>query len=317
MNSYTVRKAASRFATAAVADETYPGQIYGKREQYRYLELRQLYLDRVQSDIMARRPPPYSARRVNVMTVPAAYATSYRRVRATAAQRRAGYAVTAAQNRRTGGFAGIELKFFDTAVDAVALTAPANATGGEVDPTAIPGANLCLFSPTQGTGEQNRQGRRTTMKSVQITGQVVIPIQADQAAVDNACQVFIALVHDKQTNAAQLNSEDVFTNPGAAALAASPLRDLQQSTRFNVLKTWKMSFNTPNLGSVTTTDVDQGGAIRRFEGYINLKNMRVEHVANGGTIADIQDNSLHMIAFTSSTALAPTIAYNARIRFCG
>jgi len=244
------------------------------------------------------------------MVVPS-YAKSQRIARATAAQRRAGYAVTA------GAQTGIEVKFFDTAVDAVALTSPATAEGGEVDPTALPAATLCLFSPSQGTGDQNRTGRRTTMKSVQISGQVVVPTQADQAAADNACQVFIALVHDKHTNSAQLNSEDVFTNLGAAALAASPLRDMGQSTRFAVLKTWKMNLNTPNMGSGDGTLLDQGGAIRRFEGFVKLNNMRVEHVANGGTIADIQDNSLHMIAYTSSTALAPTIAYNARVRFCG
>ncbi len=224
-------------------------------------------------------------------------------------RRKTGY-YRAQRNMRTAGFMGAELKFFDSSRAAIALTAPTDATGGEVDPVTL----NCLFAPTQGTGVQSRDGRRVVMKSLQIRGVVTVP-NADVVTTGKIAPVFfIAIVMDKQTNAAQASSEDVFTNPGAAALlAASPLRDLERSTRFRVLKEWILTGDTP-----TTVDgsTDQNGYSIPF-GYYGKMSTKVEFVANGGSVADIQDISLHVMAYCSSTTFAPTITYNSRVRFMG
>ena len=140
------------------------------------------------------------------------------------------------------------------------------------------------------------------MKSIQISGIVNIAAQANQTAADAASLVFLALVLDKQTNGAQLNSEDVYHNQGAdGVLAACPLRDMNRSTRFQVLKTWRMQFDQPNM-SFDATNVEQGGAAKYFECYVKL-DQKVEFTASAGTVADISDNSLHMIGYTSNTGL--------------
>lgn len=235
--------------------------------------------------------------------------------RAVAAQARGGYAPTVAArygNIRTGGFVGQELKFFDSARTALALTAPTDAAGGEVDPATV----NCLFAPTQGTGAQNRDGRRVQMRSIQITGEVSCAAQTDQTVLDVPPKILLALVLDKQTNATQLSSEDVFTNPsGAANLAASPLRDLERSTRFKVLKQWTIQLTAPQVGW-DGTNLEQAGVTRSFSWYGRV-NIPVEFLGNAGNIADIQDNSVHMVGYCSTVALAPTVSYNCRIRFVG
>lgn len=206
---------------------------------------------------------------------------------------------------------GGELKFFDTSYSA-SIPSPTGATGGEADP----GTKLTLCCPTQGDGDSSRDGRKYTMKSVQINGVVRFVAQTDQTAADVAAVVHIALVLDTQSNGAQLNSEDVYTNPSADAIAAAtPLRNLTRVSRYKILKVWNMDMPQPEM-VWDGTNVEQSGVMKRFSGYLKL-DIPVECIANGGTIADAQDNSLHMIAFCSSTTTAPALTYNARVRFVG
>ncbi len=214
--------------------------------------------------------------------------------------------------RRPSSFLGIETKFFDSSRAASALTAPTDAAGGEHDPTTL----NTLFAPVQGTGAQNRDGRKVKMTSIEISGVVDVSSQVNQTATDVSGKVFIALVLDKQTNAAQLNSEDVFDNQSASvALAASPMRDLERSTRFRVLKKWEFVIAQPEM-VFDGTNIEQMGYHKAFYLKMGL-GQTVEFIANGGTVADIQDNSLHMVAYCSNTSLAPRLNYNCRVNFIG
>jgi len=221
-------------------------------------------------------------------------------------------------NRRTAGFLGLEKKFFDTAVAAVALNAASDASAGEFDPTALPGAVACLSAPAQGDGEQNRDGKRIVIKSLQIKGQCAIPAQEGIADPPYPCKVFIAVVQDMQTNGAQLNSEDVFKNQmNTSAGAADPLRNLLFASRFRVLKSGTYDLTPNNNGHLAANDFYHGGSLVDFEWFIPLE-MPVNF--NSGTtavIANVIDNSIHVIAYASSTFNTPTIQYNARIRFMG
>jgi len=85
-------------------------------------------------------------------------------------------------NRRTAGFLGIEKKFYDTGLTSAALTAPTDATGGEHDPS----STSMISTPAQGDSEQNRDGKRIVIKSVQITGVVRCASQTDQTVSQNA-----------------------------------------------------------------------------------------------------------------------------------
>lgn len=131
-----------------------------------------------------------------------------------------------ARNRRTAGFLGIEKKFLDCAIEGFAIPSTADATTGRV--TITSGCTNCLSASAKGDGEQEREGRKITMKSIYISGIVRVATQSTQSAGDIAAHVIISLVWDKQTNGAAFNSQDVYTNPSSTSgLAANPLRNLE------------------------------------------------------------------------------------------
>lgn len=214
---------------------------------------------------------------------------------------------------KSGGLTGTELKYLDSAKVASAIVSPADGSGAEQDPATV----NCLNAIAQGDGESNRDGRRCVMKSVYVTGLVEYPAQADQTAMDPGTKTYIALVLDKQTNGAQLNSEDVFLNPsGNGLVAADPLRNLSYSNRFTVLDNVTVEQDSPN-GVYDGTNIELGGAVRSFK--LSKKfTIPVNFTGTAAGVSTIQDNSLHVIAYTSrASTAAPTLSYNARVRFVG
>ncbi len=222
-----------------------------------------------------------------------------------------------ARNARTGGFLGIEIKFYDQKLIDAALTAPTDASGGEHDPS----ATLMLNTVTQGDGESQRDGRKLTMRSIYVEGVINAAKQASQSSSDNATGIFVALVLDTQSNGATLNSEDVFTNPGANALtAAAPFRNLQFTKRFRVLATYKTTLQNSAMANATSFSADSGvvasGQRRTFKFFKNLGH-NVLYSGTTETIANITDFSLHIIAYCTDVGMAPKISYSSRLRFVG
>jgi len=218
-------------------------------------------------------------------------------------------------NRRTAGFLGIEKKFYDTSLDPTALPAPTDCSGGEFDPS---GTSM-ISTPAQGDTEQNRDGKRIVIKSVQVSGSVATPAATALTATVAPVECFIALVLDMQTNGAQLNSEDVYKNHSAdASNATNPLRNLLFSSRFRVLKEWSVLLEPKTaVNNASATTVSVAGTRGEFDCFIPLDLNVNFNSGTSASIANVIDNSLHIVAFCSSTTLAPTIGYNARIRFMG
>jgi len=142
--------------------------------------------------------------------------------------------------------------------------------------------------------------------------------QADQTSADGIPFVYVALVLDTQTNGATLNSEDVYTNPAAAvSLACCPLRNMTYTERFKVLKMKKVRIPMPSM-TYDGTNIEQSGVNVPFSMYVKLGGLQTKYKIGGDTavIANIIDNSLHMIAFTNVN-VAAFIGYNARLRYVG
>ncbi len=215
-------------------------------------------------------------------------------------------------NRSTAGFLGMELKFYDTSLSSHALTSPSDATGGECNPS----ATVNFTTIAQGDGEENRDGRKVTVKSVFINGTIKVPLQTNQTATEGAAVVFLALVHDTQTNGAQLDSESVYTNKVAASSgAASPMRNLKFSSRFRVLATRRFALEQPQV-VYDGTNIEQGGYEKPF--VLSWRgNMNIIYKATTSDVANITDNSIQLICFCSNTATGPLLNYNARTRFVG
>lgn len=219
------------------------------------------------------------------------------------------------RNLRTAGYLGIENKFFDTSLVNTALSAPSDCTGGEVDPATA----LCLTVPAVGDGEQNRDGKQICGKYLVIKGKVATTVSEVQTDPTIATEVYLACVLDTQTNGAQLNSEDVFKNTAAnASIACHPLKNLLFGKRFKILKDGTFNLSNPSIAFIGANAFAVCANVRYFNWYIPLRNLKFNF--NGGTtsaIANVIDNSVHLIAYTSSTQQAPFISYQARFRFIG
>jgi hypothetical protein len=218
----------------------------------------------------------------------------------------------APRSKATWALAGEELKFIDYGY-AAAIPAPTDSTGGEADPATA----LALNSIAQGDGPSDRDGRKVNVKSVYVTGNVVFSGNADETDTPSAPVIYIALVMDRQTNGAQLNSEDVFTNPAANALtAANPVRDLAFSKRFQVCDVARLD----DFETIAFPDGASTGSVNCSSKAFSLSwsgNVVTNYVAATAVVASIADVSFHVIAFASSVTFAPSLVYNSRVRFTG
>jgi len=205
---------------------------------------------------------------------------------------------------RTRGAAVQEKKYFDAAK---ALTAIPNGwISSEVDP-----AGDCLFYPTQGDGVANRNGRKATMLAMRIRGMIQAAPQSNQAATEQPTLIRIIVYQDMQSNGAQSQGEEVMTN-------TSSVFDFQNTANFGRFKVWKDKLLKIDETELVWdgTNVEQCGAIRQFKMNIKFKKpIVVNFKSNTGDVADIVDNSFHIIACTYNTAFAPQIIYNCRTVF--
>ncbi len=219
------------------------------------------------------------------------------------------------RNTATMGFLGIEKKFYDTALSAAAITAPTDSTGAEHDPS----ATSMISTPVRGDSEQNRDGKQISLLNVTIKGAINVAQRELINSPVSGAIVYVALILDTQTNGAQLNSEDVFKNTsGNVFVNGTPQKNLLFMNRFRILKTQRFNLTPNTLSHFAVDSFSWAGVTRPFSWFVNLKGLKVNF--NAGTTADVAnviDNSLHIIAYTTNIAGAPTLTYNARIRFVG
>jgi len=221
-------------------------------------------------------------------------------------------ALRAIANSQVAGFLGIEKKFYDTGLAQTVLVSSAGCSGGEMDPS----ATSMISTPAQGDSEQNREGKRIVIKSCMINGLVSSAPQETQANPPPVLKVYVALVLDTQSNGAQLNSEDVFKNTIAdATLSAVPQRNLLYAQRFRILKSEVFDLDLRTLSHVAADSFSYCGVSVPFQWYVPMDLVVNFNAGTTSSIANVIDNSLHVVAFCSSATQASYLAYNARIRF--
>lgn len=237
-------------------------------------------------------------------------------------QRRAGYGGVP----RTQGAAVIgEMKYFDCELAANALVActntwPANtmqdpATTINLGSAAV-ATPLCLFAPTVGAALNQRIGRKVKVLKIKLLCTLSIAPQAAQNAADTSSNIRLMLVMDQQTNAAQMTGAQLMNDASTGSTTVNSFQNPNNFGRFRVLKEKRFAMANPNMtGSPTTGDVISDGLKRVFKINVTFKNPVEVHfnATNGGTVADIVDNSFHVVAATDSTALAPLLSYYSRV----
>lgn len=208
-----------------------------------------------------------------------------------------------------------EMKYFDTLLNAVAIPASTDWTATELDPTTY----LTLFAPIVGAGVDQRIGKSVKVLKIRIRGTIDVPPQVNQVAGDYASNVRIILHQDMQTNSAQAQGEQVMTPPATAAalLAVNSFQNINNFGRFRVLKDKMFTLQNPAT-SWDGTNLEQQGISRCFKFNVKFKFPVVVrfNATNGGTIADIVDNSFHLLATVGANAnLVPVLTYYSRVYY--
>lgn len=224
---------------------------------------------------------------------------------------RSGYATVP---RTRGVYGQGEMKYFDSGVSAVAISETTDWAASVIAPTTL----LTLFCPTEGSAINQRIGRKVMVHKIKLHGLITMPVLTDQA--DTLCMpdIRVILVQDMQTNAAQMTGDLLMTSQSANAFVVNTgFQSLVNFGRFRVLKD-KMfrgrdcttSTDGANTCSIGTADIP-------FKFTINFKNpVQVRfNATNGGTVADIVDNSFHVVAHKGSTVGAHVMYYTCRVSY--
>lgn len=219
----------------------------------------------------------------------------------------------ALKNVRTGGFLGLELKFKDNLVVDTTITATNNATNGVIDP--VSGDSITVIN--EGSGETERNGRKVLVKELHVFGQIESDGTVATSTSLKQAFYYIAMVLDTQTNGAQMTSELCYKNIAALIEnAASPARNIEFESRFKVLK-WKV-LRGPPLSTLAATS-----STAKYAGFqipFSLKvavNLPITFNGTDPLIANVVDNSVHVVCWASNLELGPKLTYSSRIRFIG
>lgn len=217
-----------------------------------------------------------------------------------------------------------EMKYFDTQLTGTAITAVTTTwpAGTIIDADAtinlgdasVP-TPLCLFVPKVSAALNGRIGRQVKMIKLKIRGQIRIPPQSVQAGADASDKVRLLVVLDMQTNASQMTGAQLLNDAGTTDATINSYQNPNNFGRFRVLKDKMIDFSNVNMTGAAAA-IEQAGMTRSFKFSIKLKGLPVHfNATNGGTVADIVDNSLHIICGTNSTAYAPTLSYYTRVAY--
>lgn len=130
----------------------------------------------------------------------------------------------------------------------------------------------------------------------------------------------VALVLDTQCNGLKPNSEDIFENiSGQGENAINVYNNMEFSPRFRVLK--RITLNSQDK---SITQSDQAGVIVvngsevYFELIHDLGGLKTSFgTGTNSVVANIVDNSLSVVIYSSGQGTNPTVSYNARLRFVG
>jgi len=226
--------------------------------------------------------------------------------------------------RTRGGAVTGEMKYFDCdftgAISACTTTWVAgtirdpSTTINLGDAAVANPANLC--SPKVSASLNGRIGRKIKVLKIKLHGFIQVPTQATQAAADVAGFMRLMLVQDTQTNAAQMTGAQLMQDATGNNETSLSFQNPNNFGRFKVLKEKQFTVRDLNMaGSPTGADLIQNGTIYPFKISVKFrKPVTVNfNAVNGGGVADIIDNSFHVVCGANNISHAPTLYYYSRV----
>lgn len=190
-----------------------------------------------------------------------------------------------------------ELKFKDT----VSTDAIVSATGG----IAI-GPNLVV----QGTGEEERIGRKIIIRSIAARFQVVLPSQTNADDLNGGDTIRIIIFVDKQANGANATVLDILETA-----TYDSFRNLANKNRFNILIDKWTTLNRRVSMTDGTNTASTPLVIKEFKFFAKL-NLPIEFDGTTGAVTEIQSNNIQYL-YISSQGVGGIPNQCTRIRFDG
>jgi len=206
-----------------------------------------------------------------------------------------------------------ETKYFDAYRTSNAIdTADTDWTNAENDPATL----NCLFAPVQGDDFNNRQARQVSVFKIMIRGAITAPAEANQGAANDFSRCRVVIYMDKQSNGTQSQGEDVLAAGASTGDALDMFQNPANFGRFKVLKDKLFNISDTNM-TYDGTNVEVNGTVRSFKWIFKFRKPIIVHynATNGGTIADVVDNSFHLIVKQQGGSVTPSIRYRVRTYF--
>lgn len=244
---------------------------------------------------------------------------------------RAGYTSVA---RTRGAAVTGEMKYFDSALTstnlAVVTTTWVAGTMKNPSTTINLGAAAvatpqCLFAPTVGSALNQRIGRSVLVRKLKIRGTLEQGSRSGAigaGTADLGTKVRLLLVQDMQTNAAQMTGAALLNDATDATTTIDSFQNPNNFGRFRVLKDKVLNFSNPNftVGETAAGSYNsyQQGMVKFFKFNVNFKiPVKVQfNATNGGTVADIVDNSFHIVAgVVSADNTNIALSYYSRVAY--
>lgn len=214
--------------------------------------------------------------------------------------------------RTPGGNVVAENHYFDTERTSTSIAqSPSTWLGSEMDPNTT--AMLCLGAPVIGDDISNRTGRKIFVKKIRISGVITVPFATAQTNQREALNIRLVCYQDQQTNFTQATGDLVLAQ-GASSNAIHYGMSVANFGRFKILKDKRFVINPPDYSGLTTAYVAAGRVVN-FKMNIKVNQWVNFNATNGGTVADIVDNSFHFLALSNVTTMVGSIAYKSRMVF--
>lgn len=187
------------------------------------------------------------------------------------------------------------------------------------------GPTFLLNGVAVGSNMYNRTGRRVALKSIHIKG-TVLRSMGNAAPIPADYPLRIALIYDKQPNAAAPAITAIFqnrTNGGVASSQTLSHINMDNRDRFVVLRDWffqraTIGINGLAVASFNVTDVGGGEESVSIDWFVDLRGLKTTWGGDGTGIADITTGALWLVGYSAEDTNATSayqLQFSSRLRY--
>lgn len=173
--------------------------------------------------------------------------------------------------------------------------------------------NNSLNLVTQGNAENQMIGRKITIRSIEVRGQLYLAGDSDATFVNNSTTNYrMCLVLDRQANGAAAAIVNIFDQATSYGF-----RNAENEKRFKILKEWNGEFNSQSLVNAASSGYNSDPRIKYIKWYKKCM-IPIEFApeATPGTraITEVRSNNLLLLGFATAGDSLSWLG-NVRIKF--